>query len=90
MKPDSTVAVRPVTLGVVDGERAAIASGLAAGDVVVTEGGDRLRDGAQSPCRKQHRHDRPRAAPASAPPAGTHPGAAKGTRRAHPRPNPSQ
>lgn len=45
--PDSTVAVKPITLGVVDGERAAVTAGLAAGDVVVTEGGDRLRDGAQ-------------------------------------------
>jgi multidrug efflux system membrane fusion protein len=35
-----------VTLGTVDGERVAVASGVAAGDVVVTEGGDRLRDGA--------------------------------------------
>jgi multidrug efflux system membrane fusion protein len=43
---DRTVSVRPVTLGVVDGERVAVASGVAAGDVVVTEGGDRLRDGA--------------------------------------------
>jgi len=43
---DQTVAVRPVTLGTVDGERVAVASGVAAGDVVVTEGGDRLRDGA--------------------------------------------
>jgi membrane fusion protein, multidrug efflux system len=41
-----TVTVRPVTLGVVDGERVAVTAGLAAGDVVVTEGGDRLRDGA--------------------------------------------
>jgi membrane fusion protein, multidrug efflux system len=44
---DRTVTVRPVTLGVVDGERVAITAGLAAGEVVVTEGGDRLRDGAQ-------------------------------------------
>ena len=44
---DRTVSVRPVTLGVVDGERVAIAKGLNAGEVVVTEGGDRLRDGAQ-------------------------------------------
>jgi multidrug efflux system membrane fusion protein len=36
-----------VTLGVVDGERVAVAAGLAAGDLVVTEGGDRLREGAQ-------------------------------------------
>jgi multidrug efflux system membrane fusion protein len=46
VKPDNTVSVRPITLGVVDGERAAVAAGLSAGDVVVTEGGDRLRDGA--------------------------------------------
>jgi multidrug efflux system membrane fusion protein len=44
---DHTVAVRPVALGVVDGERVAVSSGLAAGEIVVTEGGDRLRDGAQ-------------------------------------------
>ncbi|MDP9064982.1 MAG: efflux RND transporter periplasmic adaptor subunit [Pseudomonadota bacterium] len=43
---DRTVSVRPVKLGVLDGERVAIAAGLAAGDRVVTEGGDRLRDGA--------------------------------------------
>jgi len=45
--PDSTVAVRPVTLGAVDGERVAVDQGLRAGDTVVTEGGDRLRDGAR-------------------------------------------
>jgi multidrug efflux system membrane fusion protein len=44
---DGTVSVRPVTLGVVDGERVAVTAGVAAGDVVVTEGGDRLRDGAK-------------------------------------------
>ncbi len=43
---DHTVSVRPVTLGVIDGERVAVTAGLAVGDVVVTEGGDRLRDGA--------------------------------------------
>jgi multidrug efflux system membrane fusion protein len=43
---DSTVSVHPVVLGTVDGERVAITSGLNAGDVVVTQGGDRLRDGA--------------------------------------------
>jgi multidrug efflux system membrane fusion protein len=47
VKPDRTVMVRPVTLGVVDGERVAVTQGLSAGEVVVTEGGDRLRDGAQ-------------------------------------------
>ena len=43
---DHTVAVRSVTLGAVDGERVAVTAGLSAGDLVVTEGGDRLRDGA--------------------------------------------
>src|SRR5271169_2040556 len=62
---DNTVTVRPVTLGVVDGENVAVTAGLKAGEVVVTEGGDRLRDGAQVQL--------PNAAPApaaGAPPAG--------------------
>jgi multidrug efflux system membrane fusion protein len=42
---DSTVSVRPVTLGVVDGENVGVTAGLTPGAVVVTEGGDRLRDG---------------------------------------------
>jgi membrane fusion protein, multidrug efflux system len=46
VNPDSTVSVRPVTLGAVDGERVAVIAGLTPGAVVVTEGGDRLRDGA--------------------------------------------
>jgi multidrug efflux system membrane fusion protein len=44
---DHTVAVRGVTLGVIDGERVAVTAGVAAGELVVTEGGDRLRDGAK-------------------------------------------
>src|ERR1700689_828592 len=44
---DSNVSVRPVTLGVIDGENVAVTAGLKPGEVVVTEGGDRLRDGAQ-------------------------------------------
>jgi multidrug efflux system membrane fusion protein len=46
-KADSTVSVRTVQLGVSDGERVVVTQGLAAGDIVVTEGGDRLRDGAR-------------------------------------------
>ena len=42
---DGTVSVRPVTLGVVDGENIGVTAGLTPGQVVVTEGGDRLRDG---------------------------------------------
>jgi multidrug efflux system membrane fusion protein len=83
--PDHTVSVRPVTLGVVDGERVAVIAGLAAGDIVVTEGGDRLRDGApvQLPAGTQ--------ASAAAPPLpgrahapGTHPDGQHGRRaRSH-------
>jgi len=47
VKPDDTVTVRPVTLGITDNEHVAIISGLAADDTVVTEGGDRLREGAK-------------------------------------------
>ncbi|MDB5410823.1 MAG: multidrug transporter [Rhodospirillales bacterium] len=45
--PDLTVSVRPVKLGPADGERVAIQEGLAPGDKVVTDGADRLRDGAK-------------------------------------------
>jgi multidrug efflux system membrane fusion protein len=47
VNPDSTVSIRPVKLGVAQGERQAIVSGLAVGDTVVTDGVDRLRDGAK-------------------------------------------
>ncbi len=47
IKDDSTAAVVPVQLGVADGETVGVVSGLSVGDVVVTEGGDRLRDGAE-------------------------------------------
>ena len=46
VKDDSTAAVVPVKLGIADGETVGVLSGLSVGDVVVTEGGDRLRDGA--------------------------------------------
>jgi multidrug efflux system membrane fusion protein len=47
VKPDNTVTVRPVKVGPVDGERTSIASGLAAGERVVIDGSDRLREGAK-------------------------------------------
>jgi multidrug efflux system membrane fusion protein len=96
VNPDHTVAVRPVTLGVVDGERVAVTRGLTAGEVVVTEGGDRLRDGAEVQLPGT-------AGPAAAahPAGGTQPGDTQpggappanpgtpGTHRGH-RPKPSQ
>ena len=44
---DNTVALRNVKLGPLDGQRQAIADGLAAGETVVTDGTDRLRPGSQ-------------------------------------------
>jgi len=44
---DSTVSVRPVTLGPNDGLMTAVNSGLTVGDRVVVDGTDRLRDGAK-------------------------------------------
>jgi membrane fusion protein, multidrug efflux system len=44
---DQTVSVKPVKLGPADGERVAVTEGLAPGDKVVTDGADRLRDGAK-------------------------------------------
>ncbi len=58
---DATVSVRPVTLGVADGDRVAVSAGLKPGERVVTEGGDRLRDGAPV--------ELPDATPAKKPPA---------------------
>jgi multidrug efflux system membrane fusion protein len=47
VNPDSTVSVKPVKLGVTQGERQAILSGIEPGETVVTDGVDRLRDGAK-------------------------------------------
>jgi multidrug efflux system membrane fusion protein len=44
---DNTVSVRPVKLGVTEGERVEVISGLAPGDRIVIDGADKLRDGAK-------------------------------------------
>ncbi|HLZ05512.1 MAG TPA: MdtA/MuxA family multidrug efflux RND transporter periplasmic adaptor subunit [Bradyrhizobium sp.] len=44
---DSTVSVRPVKLGVTDGDRVEVLSGLEPGDRVVIDGADKLREGAK-------------------------------------------
>ena len=51
---DSKVSVRKVTLGPVDGERAAIQSGLQIGDRVVVDGADKLREGAEVVLRSEN------------------------------------
>ena len=47
VRANDTVHVQPVKLGPGDGSRVEIVSGLAEGDRVVTDGTDRLREGAQ-------------------------------------------
>jgi membrane fusion protein, multidrug efflux system len=64
---DSTVSVRPIKLGVTDGDRVEILSGLAPGDRVVIDGADKLRDGAKINLRAE---------PSAATPGAPAPGAA--------------
>jgi multidrug efflux system membrane fusion protein len=47
LQPDGTVKARTVTVGPGTGETVSIVSGLKAGETVITEGGDRLREGAK-------------------------------------------
>ena len=51
---DSTVSVRPVKLGVTDGERVEVLSGLAPGERIVIDGADKLRDGAKIIVRSEN------------------------------------
>jgi len=47
VRPDNTVMQRVVKLGPAEAQRVAVTDGLAAGEVVVVDGMDRLRPGAQ-------------------------------------------
>ncbi|HET7135398.1 MAG TPA: efflux RND transporter periplasmic adaptor subunit, partial [Casimicrobiaceae bacterium] len=73
---DRTVSLRNVKAGVAGVDNVEITQGLAIGEVVVTEGGDRLRDGA----RIQTSADRAAAAstPGGAPAEGKGPSAGRG------------
>jgi multidrug efflux system membrane fusion protein len=80
---DDTVSIRVVKLGPVEGETTVIESGLAAGENVVTDGADKLRDGAKiEPITPEQRAAPAPAAPAPAPagPAPTAPTSAASPR----------
>lgn len=47
VKADSTVTVRPITLGTTEGGESEVASGLAPGEVLVTTGVDKLQEGSK-------------------------------------------
>ena len=87
VNPDSTVSVRPITLGVVQGDRAAVTAGLAVGEKVVTEGGDRLRDGAKVQLPEAAAHPATASATAGRPGGpGNRGHGPNGQSRKHPRP----
>jgi multidrug efflux system membrane fusion protein len=65
---DDTVSVRKVTLGVTEGDRVEVISGLVPGDRIVVDGADKLRDGAKINVRTE--------TGAAATPAGTSPAGA--------------
>ncbi len=51
---DNTVSVRPVKLGVTDGDRVEVLSGLSPGERIVIDGADKLRDGAKVIVRSEN------------------------------------
>jgi multidrug efflux system membrane fusion protein len=66
VQPDQTVAMRTVKLGPADGQRQSIAEGVKPGEMVVTDGTDRLRPGSQV----QVASARPEIKPPAVPPQG--------------------
>jgi multidrug efflux system membrane fusion protein len=89
---DNTVAVRPIKVGPVDGGYQAVLSGLNPGDRVVTDGTDRLRDGAvvSLPAKQQAGRPDNGQTPTRAPPAEASPTQAPPTTKTqhatHPQP----
>jgi membrane fusion protein, multidrug efflux system len=63
---DNTVSVRPVKLGITDGDRVEVLSGLNPGDRVVIDGADKLRDGAKINLRQEADSSKPPADAAKA------------------------
>jgi multidrug efflux system membrane fusion protein len=47
VKPDSTVTVRLISIGITEGEDSEVTSGLSAGDIVVMTGVDKLQEGSK-------------------------------------------
>jgi membrane fusion protein, multidrug efflux system len=60
---DNTVSVRKVVLGVTDGDRVEVTSGLNPGDHIVVDGADKLRDGAKINVRAEADTSQPPASP---------------------------
>ncbi|WP_213769927.1 efflux RND transporter periplasmic adaptor subunit [Bradyrhizobium sp. dw_78] len=76
---DSTVSVRKVELGITDGDRIEVVSGLQPGDRIVVDGADKLRDGAKINVRSEADSNAPSTGPGATSPSGSDP--AKGGKR---------
>ena len=77
---DNTVSVRKIELGVTDGDRVEVRSGLVPGDRIVIDGADKLRDGAKINVRAEADTGKPPATPATRPGKGGQQEAAFGQR----------
>jgi multidrug efflux system membrane fusion protein len=75
VKPDETVEVRNVTVGPTEGEQTVVETGVQPGDVVVTDGVDKLQPGAKVSVRGRGGPGGPSSRPAG---AATRPGGAGG------------
>jgi multidrug efflux system membrane fusion protein len=77
VKPDETVAAQPVTLGPGDDKRSVVTKGLEPGQLVVTDGADRLKDGAKVRVAQNAAAGaaQPEGAAGAQPPAAVQPGA---------------
>jgi multidrug efflux system membrane fusion protein len=53
VRPDRTASIRPVTIAQIQGGEAAIAGGLATGELVVVDGAERLREGTKVEMKAQ-------------------------------------
>jgi multidrug efflux system membrane fusion protein len=66
VKADSTVTVRPITIGTTEGDGSEVTAGLTAGEVVVMTGVDKLQEGTK--VAPQMAPASPSASPAATPP----------------------
>jgi membrane fusion protein, multidrug efflux system len=79
VKPDKTVEARPVTVSLTQGNTTAITGGLNPGDVVVTDGQDKLQNGSTVEPRTGGVSGSPNKNPSPGPNSGNRSSAASGT-----------
>ncbi|MDE2028766.1 MAG: hypothetical protein KGJ11_09535, partial [Candidatus Omnitrophica bacterium] len=73
VKPDHTVTVRDVQLGTTQKDNVAVKQGLSAGEVVVVEGADKLKEGSKVILSTGHGRQKADAGPLAGGPSGEAP-----------------